>query len=487
MAAGLDSVLSSFLSDLPADDPAAAEKARALVKKPAPKPQFEEEEEELANPLGLKPRAGGPGQPTCTSSRAHASARSAAQPAVSAPHRQLNLPPNRTVVFKAAMAEAHNVEAPAFDPHSRGVLLRTMVSSVGSDEVAAWRAGSSTARAACVCAVVAVGDGVTDGTIAIGDFMLLRRSAIGVQDWAYSSLIVLADLSSALATGRVAVRVPNFIVSPEDALLAEDELSAGVHAATLMADALATLRACPKILTGASRGSSCFVVLGCGPIGLMTIVALRALLDQSVAILAADGSDAKRTLAATYGATEACTPQELRARLSDVDGVVEADGDEAMLDLGAAIVADGGIFALLSPPRNGDGTLPESLSPARCFARNLTIRYGSGGRTPALLTKAFEVLRTRPSQRALTVGVNKVVTHRMPYADAQRAIELTADTSSSCVKAMLYPDGETQGNDDMTLGGMAAHLPPGKAAEDISAADVAAAARTPATLAASLD
>ena len=61
---------------------------------------------------------------------------------------------------------------------------------------------------------------------------------------------------------------------------------------------------------------------------------------------------------------------------------------------------------------------------------------------------AFEVIRAKPSKRALAASLQKVITHRMVLSEAQQALQMvamTVDTPSEargCVKAMLYADGK---------------------------------------------
>ena len=88
----------------------------------------------------------------------------------------------------------------------------------------------------------------------------------------------------------------------------------------------------------------------------------------------------------------------------------------------------------------------------------------------------------------LSVGVHKIVTHRLSFSDAQQALELSSDATSGCVKAMLYPDDRVSTSAGTPAEGQAglASLVPGIGPEDVSAADVAA-SRTPLSLAASLD
>jgi threonine dehydrogenase-like Zn-dependent dehydrogenase len=131
----------------------------------------------------------------------------------------------------------------------------------------------------------------------------------------YGEQIVLADVLS--------LKVPDGL-DPRHAALTEP-MAVGLHA----------------VNKSASTPRHAAVVLGCGPVGLAVIAALRAAGNE--VIVAADLSPRRRELAATMGATEVVDPRDepTMAAWRRVDGrrpvvVFEAVGVPGMLD--AAIV-----------------------------------------------------------------------------------------------------------------------------------------------------
>ena len=430
-----------------------------------------------------------------------------------------------------------------------------------------------------VCAVVALGSAVPDDLLAVGTFLLVRdpsalrkksspacdvvapaaaaaaaataaaataadssapapeaapAPAAGPAPTAgpaaggcFASLLIVDDVAEALADGRALCRVPEWLVATEEALLAADELSSALFAASALhrpsdyfppptpahgptgtagaavgsaaggraaggsaaggsaaggsaaggsaagggggvplplSSSAATPSGVARDAVASSTSPTSYAVLGCGAMGVLAVACLRHLYGAAPTIYAVDDDESRRSMAVAYGASASSAMgfAELRAahdarrggtlgglgcagvivatcggRVGSGVGGGANGGERAILELAAAIVAEGGTLALPAAPPS---ELPPCLGPAACFARSLTLCYGGGGggRTPGLLERAFEVLKARPSRRALVAGLGKVVTHRMPFAEAQRALELT---EGGLAAGMAVPPG----------------------------------------------
>lgn len=123
------------------------------------------------------------------------------------------------------------------------------------------------------------------------------------------------------------------------------------------------------------RADEPVVVLGCGAVGLCTVVALQA--HGAGPVVASDPIPARRDRAAHLGA-RACDPAEVAAvvaEASDGDGaagVVDAAGTDASFAAARALVRPGGTVQVVAVP-----TRPRlDLSPVAAYDANLTVRFG---------------------------------------------------------------------------------------------------------------
>jgi threonine dehydrogenase-like Zn-dependent dehydrogenase len=205
--------------------------------------------------------------------------------------------------------------------------------------------------------------GENTGQCAVGDVVVSMPMAFdptGIHAIGYSNdlpggygeLMVLSDM--------LCLKVPNAL-SPRHAALTEP-MAVGLHAVNR---------------SGIRAGESA-VVLGCGPVGLAVIAALRLLGVEP--IVGADFSPTRRSLALVMGAHEVVDPREEPAieAWRRVDGtkalhVFEAVGVPGMIDQ-----------AMRDMPRDaqlmvvGVCMLPDTIRPMRGVAKELTIRFALG-------------------------------------------------------------------------------------------------------------
>jgi (R,R)-butanediol dehydrogenase/meso-butanediol dehydrogenase/diacetyl reductase len=132
------------------------------------------------------------------------------------------------------------------------------------------------------------------------------------------------------------------------------------------------------------------LVLGAGPIGALTIAALRALGVDDV--VCAEPGEARRALARTVGATAACHPDDLevpsiaepgRVVAGAVDVVLECSGRAAAMEAGIAQLGRGGTLVLV-----GAGMESPRFDPNRILLNELVVTgsftYDQGGFERAL-------------------------------------------------------------------------------------------------------
>lgn len=205
-------------------------------------------------------------------------------------------------------------------------------------------------------------------------------------------------------------------VPPELALLAGDVLSTGLFAAGQ---------------AGVAAGEVVAVV-GCGPVGLMAVVAARE--REAERVFAVDRVPERLALAARLGAEPLSLAAEPATAVGEAtqgrgaDAVLEMVGSPAATRLAVDLVRPGGTVAAA-------GVHTETafaFSPSEAYEKNLTYRTG---RCPA---RAW-------AERALAVissarhDLAAVVTHRLPLAEGPRAYELFARRLDGCVKVVLEP------------------------------------------------
>jgi len=168
--------------------------------------------------------------------------------------------------------------------------------------------------------VLEVGDNV--GNCAVGDVVVslpVVMDAGGVHAVGYSNLYPGGFGEQLVLSDVLTMKVPNGL-DPQLASLTEP-MAVGLHAVEMS-------RVTPRHAA---------VVLGCGPVGLAVIAALRLVGVET--IVAADFSPTRRALATTMGATEVVDPSEEPAIAAwrRVDGsrslvIFEAVGVPGMLD-----------------------------------------------------------------------------------------------------------------------------------------------------------
>lgn len=214
------------------------------------------------------------------------------------------------------------------------------------------------------------------------------------------------------------VRVPEG-APLEQALFAGDILSTGWFGAE-------SAGAAPGVVTA---------VVGCGPVGLMAVIAARELGAERV--FALDAVPERLALAERYGAE----PLDIRsgdvlAHLRDAtegrgaDAVVEAVGSPQATRLAFDLIRPGGTIGAV-------GVHTEShlaFAPAEAYNKNLTYRIG---RAP--VRRLIERLLTLVHSGRYDLGA--LISHRLPLAEGPRGYDLFDRRLEGCTKVVLLPEG----------------------------------------------
>lgn len=184
------------------------------------------------------------------------------------------------------------------------------------------------------------------------------------------------------------------------------------------------------VFAGDVPGKS-FLVLGCGPIGLMAVALLRA--SGGTPVLAADLSDYRLDLARKLGATMAWNAgsTDTLAKVKEltggegVDAVLEMSGARPAIAQALKAVRNGGRVTLLGLP---SGPVPLDLAEDLIF-KGVTMQ-GVTGR------HIFQTwYKTRAFLESGLVDLKPLITHTFPMTDFKAAFELAI--SGKCGKIVF--------------------------------------------------
>jgi threonine dehydrogenase-like Zn-dependent dehydrogenase len=174
-----------------------------------------------------------------------------------------------------------------------------------------------------------------------------------------------------------------------------------------------------------------YIVIGCGPVGLMTVVA--AMHMNAEKLFAIDRIPERLLQAKKFGAIP-LNPDEtdvkeiiLQAtRGRGADAVMEVVGNADALRLAIDLLRPGGILSSV-----GVHTASHfSFSPAAAYDKNLVYKTG---RCPARYY-AEKLLREEIVQR---YAIEQIVTHRFPLSEGAKAYEVFDKKQDQCIKAVL--------------------------------------------------
>jgi len=238
-----------------------------------------------------------------------------------------------------------------------------------------------------------------------------------------------------LADGTL-MKVPEG-VSDAAGLLLGDILSTGFFCAEQagigVLDAAAGSAAAIDGAAGAGPAGSTYAVVGCGPVGLMTIIAARYLGAEE--IFAIDTVRERLAMAEKLGAVPLDYQQD--AVVDIVREATDGRGADAVMEVVGARSATETAMAILRP----GGTLSSvgvhtedrfGFSPVGAYDKNLTFR---SGRCPA---RAY-MKRLAPLVRDKRIDPEFVFSHRLPLSEGVRGYEIFDNKLDGCTKVLLEP------------------------------------------------
>lgn len=180
---------------------------------------------------------------------------------------------------------------------------------------------------------------------------------------------------------------------------------------------------------GAGPGRSVAVV-GCGPVGLMAVLAARELGAERV--FALDALPERLALAELWGAEPIDVRGDAAAAIREAtggrgtDAAVEAVGSPQATRLAFDLVRPGGTIGAV-----GVHTEPHlAIAPGEVYDKNLTYR---AGRAPA---RAY-MERLLPLIRSGRYDLAALISHRLPLAEGPRAYDLFDRKLEGCTKVVL--------------------------------------------------
>jgi threonine dehydrogenase-like Zn-dependent dehydrogenase len=199
----------------------------------------------------------------------------------------------------------------------------------------------------------------------------------------------------------------------------------------LLGDVLPTGFFCAEMAEVSPRGT--YAVIGCGPVGLASIIGCRE--HGAERVFALDVLPERLALAGTFGAAPIHAEEEdalgILREVTDgrgADAVLEAVGSPQATRLAIDLVRPGGIVAAV-------GVHTEStfaFSPVEAYDKNLTYR---AGRCPA---RRF-IERLLPIVEGDEYDLTGIFSHRLSLSEGARGYELFARRLEGCTKVLLRP------------------------------------------------
>lgn len=212
------------------------------------------------------------------------------------------------------------------------------------------------------------------------------------------------------------LRLPGNVV-PEEGLLLCDCFSTGYFCAEM----------------AEIRPGGVYAVVGCGPIGLMAIVATRDLGGEQV--YGIDAIPHRLLLGQEFGAIpinyEEDDPAEILRALTGgrgADAVLEAVGNASAAKSAMNLVRPGGIIAVVGFHTDNQF----SFTPVEAYHKHLTYKVG---RCPA----QHYMKRLLPLVQEKRYPLVSVISHRLPLSQGVRAYEIFDKKLEGCVKIVLEP------------------------------------------------
>ncbi len=199
-------------------------------------------------------------------------------------------------------------------------------------------------------------------------------------------------------------------------------------AALLLGDNFSTACYCAEM--AAIRSDGVTVVIGCGSVGLLGILA--ATMSGAGAIVAVDPVPERRARAAALGAVAVEPGPAVAAAVASLgasrgaDSVMEFVGLPAAQRLAWEVLRPGGVMAVIGC----HSASSFAFSPSEAYDKNLTYRTGRCPARHYMERLTERVVRELPH-------ITQVITHRFAPADCVHAYDVFAHQRDGCVKAVF--------------------------------------------------
>lgn len=174
------------------------------------------------------------------------------------------------------------------------------------------------------------------------------------------------------------------------------------------------------------------VVIGCGPVGLMTILGAREYGVEK--LFAIDTVTERLEMAKQFGATVIDARTEQPSELIEVvtegrgaDAVMEAVGSSGAAQLAYDLLRPGGIISNVGVCN--DAHL--AFSPTQSYNKNLTYKTG---RCPA----RFMMEQLIPIVQQKKYPITSIISHRMKLNEGVRGYNIFANKKDNCLKVVLH-------------------------------------------------
>jgi len=184
-----------------------------------------------------------------------------------------------------------------------------------------------------------------------------------------------------------------------------------------------------------ARAGQSLAILGCGGLGLTALVLARE--SGLGPIVAVDPLPHRRQAAMEVGATAAVDPGTAEEALAahglriGTDHVIEASGSAEAQGMAAHLARPGGRLAIIGTHAGGHLAFPGHV----CRRKGLTILMVRRSRHTLARVAA---LAARPGVAA---ALERIVTHRVPLEEAQRAFDTASDRSDGCCRVAILLTG----------------------------------------------
>jgi S-(hydroxymethyl)glutathione dehydrogenase / alcohol dehydrogenase len=175
------------------------------------------------------------------------------------------------------------------------------------------------------------------------------------------------------------------------------------------------------------------VVVGCGPVGLLSILAAR--LFEPSKIVAVDSIEYRLAKAKEFGAvTVNPEPDQVLQMVREftegrgADAVLEAVGHPSALDLAIHVVRPGGVVSIAGYHTQTTYSFPIQ----KAYTKNLTLKIGRCNARKYMEKLLPLVLQHR-------VPLTSIITHVLPLSDAVNGYEIFSERRDSAIKVLLKP------------------------------------------------